>query len=162
MALNGLCCADVPLNKYSLTHECDCEISWFSPDSQFPLIHIQSVITERSWIWYCHLHLSLGQLSEASHLKFELHCDVQIDQKHEAMDILRVLQAPLSKCRESTTFLPMFIGMLCGIGVFRCFDAVHWVTGRASGLYKVLPQQCSWLAMTVWWQRAVSKSGTLR
>ena len=42
-----------------------------------------------------------------------------------------------------------------------CFHAVVWATGRVSGLLKVLPQQCSWLTMTAWWQQAVSKSETL-
>ena len=42
-----------------------------------------------------------------------------------------------------------------------CFDAVGWATGRASGMWKVLPQQCSWFTVTAWWQRTVFKSETL-
>jgi len=53
--------------------------------------------------------------------------------------------------------------MLCYLLTYRlsdhscpqCFDADDSVTGRASDLYKVLPQWCSWITMTAWWQHGV-------
>jgi len=38
---------------------------------------------------------------------------------------------------------------------------VWWHEGHVVWSVKVLSWECSWLTMTAWWQRAVSKSGTL-